>query len=104
MSSSPRLRFAPSPTGYRQIERLPLYAEYVEKLIAKKAAFRCYCTKEELDAQREALKKADPKAQFRYPGTCRDRTDEPDLPYVVRFRTPAEGSVTYTDKVFGDCL
>ena len=65
-------------------------------------AYRCYCTKEELDAQREALKAKDPKAQFRYPGTCRDRKDQPDLPFVVRFKMPAEGSVTYVDKVFGE--
>jgi len=91
------------PNGpYRQMERLPIYAEFVEKLIGAKAAYRCYCTKEELDQQREALKKADPKAQFRYPGTCRDRTDRPDLPFVVRFRAPSEGVVTYRDKVFGE--
>ncbi|HEX4515220.1 MAG TPA: glutamate--tRNA ligase [Polyangiaceae bacterium] len=87
---------------YTQMERLAIYKEHAEKLIREKKAYRCYCTKAELDAQREALKKKDPKAQFRYPGTCRNRTDEPDLPYVVRFRTPAGGSVTYTDKVFGE--
>ena len=74
---------------YTQMERLALYKEKAELLIRQKKAFRCYCTKEELDAQREALKKKDPKAQFRYPGTCRERTDEPDKPFVVRFRTPS---------------
>jgi glutamyl-tRNA synthetase len=87
---------------YTQMERLPLYKERSERLIREGKAFRCYCTKEELDAQREALKKRDPKAQFRYPGTCRDRTDEPNKPFVVRFQTPATGSVTYVDKVFGE--
>jgi glutamyl-tRNA synthetase len=87
---------------YTQMERLGLYKEYAEKLIGQKKAFRCYCTKEELDAQREAVKKKDPKAQFRYPGTCRDRKDEPDRPFVVRFRTPETGAVTYVDKVFGE--
>ncbi|HSQ67349.1 MAG TPA: glutamate--tRNA ligase [Polyangiaceae bacterium] len=86
---------------YTQMERLAIYKEYAERLISEKKAFRCYCTKEELDAQREALKKKEPKAQFRYPGTCRDRADQPDKPYVVRFRTPSEGEVTYVDKVFG---
>ncbi|NUP04709.1 MAG: glutamate--tRNA ligase [Polyangiaceae bacterium] len=87
---------------YRQMERLGIYQEFVEKLIKSKAAYRCYCTKEDLDAQREALKKQDPKAQFRYPGTCRDRTDHPDLPFVIRFRAPSSGVVTYRDKVFGE--
>jgi glutamyl-tRNA synthetase len=87
---------------YMQTERLALYKEYAEKLIASGHAFRCYCTKEELDAQREALKKRDPKAQFKYPGTCRNRTDTPDRKSVVRFKAPTEGSVTYVDKVFGE--
>jgi len=87
---------------YRQMERLDLYREFAEKLIAKGAAYRCYCTKEELDAQREALKARDPKAQFRYPGTCRDRKDAPDKPWVLRFRAPNTGAVTYRDLVFGE--
>ncbi len=88
---------------YTQMERLGLYKEYAEKLIASGHAFRCYCTKEELDAQRAALKKKDSKAQFKYPGTCRNRTDQPaDKKFVVRFKAPTDGEVTYVDKVFGE--
>lgn len=87
---------------YRQMERLGLYAEFVEKLIAAGAAYRCSCTKEELDAQREALKARDPKAQFRYPGTCRDKKDHGGRPTVVRWRAPSSGSITYVDLVFGE--
>ena len=89
---------------YTQTERLDLYKKHADDLIAKGKAFRCYCTKEELDAQREALKKANPKAQFKYPGTCRDRKDEPDKRYVVRFKAPTEGAITYVDKVFGEIV
>jgi glutamyl-tRNA synthetase len=87
---------------YTQMERLSIYKEKADELVRARKAFRCFCTKAELDAQREALKAADPKAQFKYPGTCRDRTDEPDLPFVVRFRTDRSGSVRYVDKVFGE--
>ncbi len=87
---------------YEQMARLGLYKEFYEKLISKGAAFRCYCTKAELDAQREALKAKDPKAKFKYPGTCRNRTDQPDLPFVVRFKAPTEGELVYVDKVFGE--
>src|SRR5688500_5600965 len=83
-----------------QMERLSLYKEKAEELIAGGKAFRCYCTKEELDVQREALKKANPKAAFKYPGTCRTRTDQPDKKFVVRFKAPTEGSITYFEKVF----
>jgi glutamyl-tRNA synthetase len=87
---------------YRQMERLAIYREHADKLVSARKAYRCYCTKEELDAQRAALKARDPKAQFRYPGTCRNRTDQPDKPFVVRFVMPESGSVTYVDKVFGE--
>ncbi|MFO0666533.1 MAG: glutamate--tRNA ligase [Polyangiaceae bacterium] len=87
---------------YTQMERLPIYKSEAERLIAAGKAYRCYCTKEDLEAAREALKKADPKATFKYPGTCRHRKDEPDKPYVVRFVAPQEGETVYVDKVFGE--
>jgi glutamyl-tRNA synthetase len=65
-------------------------------LIRERKAYRCYCTKAELDAQRGS------SPGFKYPGTCRDRIDEPALPYVVRFKADRSGSVTYVDKVFGE--
>jgi glutamyl-tRNA synthetase len=86
---------------YTQMDRLAIYRAESEALIGAGKAYRCYCTKEELDAQRAAGKARDPKAMFRYPGTCRTRTDEPDLPFVVRFKAPESGAVVYTDKVFG---
>ena len=90
---------------YLQMERLPLYKKYAEELIASGKAFRCWCTKEELAEQREALKKKDPKAQFKYPGTCRNRTDKTAADvHVVRFKAPTEGAVTYVDKVFGEIV
>ncbi len=88
---------------YRQMERLEVYREFVDKLIARGAAYRCTCTKEELDRQRQELKARDPKAQFRYPGTCRDKTGPaPDVPFVIRFKAPSGGAVVYRDLVFGE--
>jgi glutamyl-tRNA synthetase len=87
--------------SYFQSERKAIYREHVERLISNGHAYRCYCTKEELDRAREELKQRNPKAQFVYPGTCRNRTDQPDLPYVVRFKSPREGATDFVDKVFG---
>ena len=87
--------------SYFQSERKALYRAATEKLISEGKAYRCYCTKEELDQQREALKANNPKAQFVYPGTCRERSDQPDTPFVVRFKSPTEGATEFTDKVFG---
>src|SRR5689334_12386073 len=39
---------------YRQSERLHIYDEYAKKLVAKKMAYPCFCTDEELDRKREA--------------------------------------------------
>jgi glutamyl-tRNA synthetase len=86
---------------YFQSERKAIYREHVERFIREGKAYRCYCTKEILDRAREELKAKDPKAQFVYPGTCRDRKDEPDLPHVVRFKTPREGTTDFVDRVFG---
>jgi glutamyl-tRNA synthetase len=86
---------------YFQSDRKALYRECVEKLIREGKAYRCYCTKEELDQAREDLKKQDPKAQFVYPGTCRHKPDDPSRPHVVRFVAPKEGSTDFNDKVFG---
>ncbi|HET9955491.1 MAG TPA: glutamate--tRNA ligase [Polyangiaceae bacterium] len=88
-------------TSYFQSERKAAYREAVEGLIREGKAYRCYCTKEELDRAREELKQKNPKAAFVYPGTCRERTDRPDLPHVVRFKTPRDGSTDFVDKVFG---
>lgn len=86
---------------YFQSERKDRYRAAVESLIEKGKAYRCYCTKEELDARRQAIKAENPKAQFVYPGTCRNRVDQPDLPNVVRFRSPSEGATVFDDLVFG---
>jgi glutamyl-tRNA synthetase len=86
---------------YFQSERKATYREAAEQLIREHKAYRCFCTKEELDAQREALKLKNPKANFVYPGTCRDRSDAPNLPHVVRFRSPSSGHTDFTDRVFG---
>ncbi|MBP9112738.1 MAG: glutamate--tRNA ligase [Polyangiaceae bacterium] len=90
---------------YTQMERLDLYKKHADELIEQGKAYRCYATKEELDAAREELKKKDPKANFRYPGWWRDKGPNdwlPGKPYVVRFKVPKDGAVTYVDKVFGE--
>ena len=87
---------------YTQMERLAVYDEHARRLIASGKAYRCYCTRDELEAARVALKARDPKATFHYPGTCRSRKDEPDRPFVVRLRVPEQGVVRYLDRVFGE--
>lgn len=91
------------PAGvYTQMERLPIYKKYVDQLLEKGLAYKCYCTQQELDAKREAALAVNPKAPFKYPGTCRHVKQDQDKPYVVRFKAPTEGSITFTDIAFGN--
>lgn len=73
----------------------------VEKLLADGHAYRCYCSKEELAAMREAARAAGKKPM--YDGRCRHRTDAPaDRPFVVRFRSPDGGCTIVHDLVLGE--
>ena len=72
----------------------------VDQLIEEGHAYRCYCSKEELDAMREAQRAAGKKPM--YDGRCRHRSDRPtDQPFVVRFRSPDEGETIVNDLVLG---
>ena len=59
---------------YKQSERLDIYKEYAEKLLETGAAYYCYCTKEELDAEREQAKEQ--RRAYIYSGKCRTLTAE----------------------------
>ena len=59
---------------YRQSERFDIYAQYTERLLSEGKAYRCYCSQEELDAQRAECESRG--TTFVYPGTCRHLTEE----------------------------
>lgn len=84
-----------------QSDRFDMYKEKVQQLLDEGKAYRCYCTSEELDAKREVAMKEGRKPK--YDGTCRNRTECPDLPYVVRFKLPEDrDEVTFSDRIKGD--
>lgn len=75
------------------------HAEVAHRLIEQGHAYRCYATADELEAMRGEQRAA--RQPLRYDGRWRDRTDEPDTPYVVRLRAPQTGEVTIDDRVQG---
>ena len=90
---------------YRQSQRMDLYRDIAEKLLAASHAYHCYCTTEELDARREAARAAGRPSG--YDGHCRDLTADEKAAYeaegrsaIVRFRMP-DGPITFTDLVRG---
>ena len=88
---------------FYQKDRMGLYREYADKLLAEGLAYKCYCSAEVLEEKRKAALKAGGKPH--YDRTCRDLpADDPaneGKPYVIRFRTPVAGEVTFTDLVRG---
>lgn len=82
-----------------QTRRFDRYRELIDQLLAEGKAYPCYCSAERLDEMRAAQKERGENP--RYDGRCRDRADQPDAPYVIRFRNPQEGSVVFEDHVRG---
>ncbi|MGQ3892580.1 glutamate--tRNA ligase [Legionella sp. CNM-4043-24] len=84
-----------------QSDRYARYLQMAGQLLAEGQAYRCTCSKERLEALREAQLLA--KEKPRYDGHCRDRhLPETDAPFVVRFKNPQTGTVAFHDQVYGD--
>ena len=93
--------FAP----YRQMERLPTYAAAAQRLLAEDLAYPCYCTPDELAADRAAQEAA--KSPPRYVGRCAGLTaderrgrEADGRRGALRFRV-GEGVVAFDDIVRG---
>ena len=85
---------------FRQTQRFDRYKEVIDELLAEGHAYRCYCTKEELDQLRSEQQARGEKP--RYDGRWRDRTDaRPGVPPVIRFKNPQSGEVVVDDVVHG---
>jgi len=103
---------------YRQSERLAVYAEHAERLLAEGLAFRCYCTEEELEAKRRQALAEGRVPQ--YDGTCRSlpeserrRREDEGRPSVVRLTGPVEdvpvddavrGRIVFGKEMLGDFI
>jgi glutamyl-tRNA synthetase len=85
---------------YYQSQRYPRYREVLAQMLAADSAYRCYCTKEELEQMR--AEQTARKEKPRYDGRCRDRTEpRPGVEPVIRFRNPLDGEVVVDDQVHG---
>jgi glutamyl-tRNA synthetase len=98
---------------YRQSERTEIYKKYLKQLFDKGAAYYCYCTKEELEAQKDVMtaQGLPPK----YSGHCRNLTAPPagKNAEVIRFKIPEvtvefhdmiRGKVSFDAGLFGDMV
>ncbi len=84
---------------FYQTKRFDRYAAVIEQLLAEGKAYRCYCSKERMEKVREEQMAA--KQKPRYDGHCRELTEQREGSFVVRFRNPQDGEVTFDDQVRG---
>ena len=86
-----------------QTKRFERYKEVIQQLLESGHAYRCYCTKEELEQMREEQKRR--KEKPRYDGRCRAGAKPREgVEPVIRFRNPLEGVVVVDDLVRGRIL
>jgi glutamyl-tRNA synthetase len=81
----------------RQSERGERHAEVIEDLLARSRAYRCICTREELEERKQRA-----EGRRAYNGTCRDKEYGPDCgAHTVRLRLPLDADLSWDDLVFG---
>ena len=84
---------------FRQTERLDIYEKYIKKLLEEDRAYYCFCTKEELEAEKQAMLSQGlaPKYSGR---CCGNKNPDPNRSSVIRFRIP-ETEVVFNDLIRG---
>jgi glutamyl-tRNA synthetase len=98
---------------YRQSERTEIYKKYLKELLEKGEAYYCYCTKEDIEAQKQAM--ASQGLPPKYSGHCRNFKEPPagKKPEVIRFKVPEikvgfddmiRGKVVFDAALFGDMI
>ena len=92
---------------YRQSERNDIYKTYYEELLEKGLAYKCYCTEEELEKERE--EQAARGEMPRYSGKCRNLTKEEQEKLEaegrqpsIRFKVPQGEVISFNDIVKGE--
>jgi glutamyl-tRNA synthetase len=90
----------PDEGPFFQTKRFGRYKDVIEEMLATGKAYRCYCTREELEQMRAQQTARGEKP--RYDGRWRERTDSlPGAPFVVRFKNPLTGEAVVDDVVHG---
>jgi glutamyl-tRNA synthetase len=91
---------------YYQTERMDRYKEVIQQLLDNGHAYRCYCSKEELEAMREQQMAR--KEKPRYDRRCREIETAPaekiDVEPVIRFKTSLDGEIIINDHVKGQIV
>ena len=92
---------------YRQSERIDIYSQYLKLLLEQDQAYYCFCTAEQLAAEKEAARQS--KSDYKYGGHCRhiskneaEERIRSGEAAVVRFKAPTDGVVVVNDLIRGE--
>ncbi|MGH7883618.1 MAG: glutamate--tRNA ligase, partial [Candidatus Dormibacteraceae bacterium] len=84
---------------YRQSQRQDIYRQHAARLLQAGAAYRCFCTQEELDAERNQAQAS--KQPYRYSRRCLEHPPSGREEFIVRLKIP-EGETSFHDLVRGE--
>ncbi len=91
---------------YIQSERKDMYMPYAEQLIKSGHAYRCFCTKEDIEAARANAQEAG--ETYKYDKKCLhlsqaeiNKKISANIPHVIRQNVPTSGTTSFHDEIFG---
>jgi glutamyl-tRNA synthetase len=84
-----------------QFARAPRHAEVARTMLERGAAYRCFATQGEIEAQRAAARAEGRSTLFRSPWRDAGPADWPDRPFAIRLKAPREGETAIADAVQG---
>jgi len=85
-----------------QFSRVARHSEVAHEMLARGTAYKCFATKDEIDAFRATAKGAGRSPLFLSPWRDADPATHPEgAEYTIRLKTPREGKVVVEDQVQG---
>ncbi len=87
-----------------QSQRMEIYKKYIEQLLNEGKAYKCYMSKEELDALREAQTNAKERPRYDNRYRCYTGTPPEGADWVVRIKAPETGAIVIDDGIKGEIV
>jgi len=93
---------------YRQSERTAIYQKYTNKLLNSGHAYRCFCTKEEIEHEKKQSQ-VNKEPVYRYSGKCKTLSSKEiqqklkkQIPYTIKMRTDFTNQIIINDQIRGE--
>ncbi|MGB8814808.1 MAG: glutamate--tRNA ligase [Paracoccaceae bacterium] len=84
-----------------QFDRKDRHADVAREMLARGAAYKCFCTQDEIEAARSLAEAEGRNRMFQSPWRDADPSTYPDAPFVIRMKAPRGGETVIKDAVQG---